>query len=489
MSGAAQPIHAIVVGGGITGLAAAYRLNNRLSILGRPFKVTLLEAGERFGGPIQTLHQGPFLLEAGPDAFLSVKPAALTLIQELGLSHELLETRPDHRHSYIVWNKKLFRIPEGFYMLAPTQLESVLTTRLLSLQGKWRLLREPFVPLRPQEDESLGSFVRRRLGPEVLERLAQPLVAGIYAADPDTLSLRATFPQFLEMEAKGGLLRNMGRLYGKTPQTSGARYSLFVTLKNGLQHWVDRLAERLGPSVLQPQTLVQALACTGEPGHRRWQLHLASGPTLESELLCLAVPAYAAARLLSTVDPALSQRLAGIPYTDSLTAHWGFPASQLAQEPQAAAMKGIGFVIPQSQKHLLGAATFVHHKFSGRAPQDQVLIRGFAGGHSLAAQGAKPDDQLLHTLWNDLRQIVPISGAPSVAMLHRHRQAMPQYRVGHLDLVRQIDEAVGRLDGLALAGSWRWGIGIPDCIDSGQRAAEALINYCCVATGLGTKNA
>jgi oxygen-dependent protoporphyrinogen oxidase len=469
----APPLRVAVVGGGITGLAAAFRLQTRLSILGRPFAVTLLERAERFGGPIQTLRHQGFLLETGPDAFLSAKPRGTGLAQELGLSRELIPMRPEYRRSFIAWANKLYPVPEGFYMLAPTQLESVLFSRLLSWRGKLRLLKEPFIPLRPQEDESLGSFVRRRLGPEVLERLAQPLVAGIYAADPDELSLRATFPQFLDLEKQGGLLRNMKRAFGRMPQASGARYSLFVTLKEGLGTFVDRLAEALGPQAARTQAGVSALLPA--PDKAAWHISLSDGQSLEAEAVCLALAAPALTRLLAGIDAALARPLGAIPYADSLVAHWGLEAAQLP----AKGLDGAGFVVPRAQKRLLGAATLVHHKFAGRVPEGGALIRGFAGGASLAREGMKSDHDLLELLWADLQRWVPVRGRPAFALLHRHQQAMPQYHVGHLARMQELEQQLARWPTLALAGNWRNGIGVPDCIESGERAAESLVNRLC----------
>ena len=235
----------VVIGGGIAGLTATLRLNERLNILGKPYEVHLLEGSSRVGGVIATFKQDDFLLEAGPDSFISEKRRGVGLCQDLGILRDIIETNKEYRRSFIASQGRLLPIPDGFYLMAPAYLPPTLMSPLLSWRGKLRMLKEYGVPLQSNEDESVGSFVRRRLGDEVLTRLAQPLLSGIYSADPDKLSLRATFPQFLDMEKNGGVLRNIAKKAGTgVAESSGARYKLFVTLKNGLQSLVDTLARK-----------------------------------------------------------------------------------------------------------------------------------------------------------------------------------------------------------------------------------------------------
>ncbi len=467
---------AVIIGGGITGLTAAYRLTQRLSILGRPFEVLLLEATDRLGGAIATVPGEGYILEAGPDCFLSEKKRGVGLCEELGLRRDLRPTRSENRRSFILRGKKLYPVPDGFYLIAPSRLYPILMSPLLSLKGKLRLLKEFFIATGTNEDETLGSFVRRRLGPEVLERLAQPLAGGIYAADPDQLSLRATFPQFLEMEKRGSVIRAlMGKDDEPAAQASGARYSLFVTLEKGMQTLTDRLAELIGPAVIRTGTQVTSLAKTAlSEGFQGWRLTLSSGETLEADSVCLAGPAHNAARLLQGPQPALSKRLAEIPYSDSLTVHFAFPASNIKHP-----LNGFGVVVPTTEKRTITACTFVHRKFEGRAPKGIALLRAFTGGKNAQTLWPRSDAEVQEKMLVDLRAILGITGPPLFTYTSRYRASLPQYSVGHVSRVADIDEKLGQIPSLIIAGNWRSGVGIPDCIESGERAAEAMIIHLC----------
>ncbi|HVO32340.1 MAG TPA: protoporphyrinogen oxidase, partial [Elusimicrobiota bacterium] len=377
--------------------------------------------------------------------------------------------------SFIAMRGKLYPVPEGFHLLAPSRLWPILVSPLLSLSGKWRMLQEFRIRPSGLDDETLGSFVRRRLGQEVLDRLAQPLVAGIFGAEPDQLSLRSTFPNFLELEKHGSLIRGMmAKAAAATGKASGARYSLFVTLKNGLQSLSDRLAERLGPSSIRTGIQIQSMTPASWEGVPGWRLQLSNGETLDAEAVCLAVPSFAAARLLQPVDAELASDLSAIPYGDSLTAHFAFPAKAI-RDP----LNGVGLVVPAVEKRVLGACTFVHRKFAGRCPGDVALLRAFAGGSSARALLRHSDHEITDKLLKDLKELLGISAAPIFTTLSRYPSALPHYTLGHGDRVRRIEDRAARLQGLALAGNWQGGVGIPDSIESGEAAASSLIIQIC----------
>ncbi len=464
-------VRVVVVGGGITGLAAAMRLTERLNILGRPFQVEVLEASNRLGGVIGTFRQDGFLLEAGPDSFLSEKRRGLGLCQELGILRDVIETNKEYRQSFIAYKGRLVPVPTGFHLLAPTDPLPLLLSPLLSIKGKLRFLKEYFVPLQPQVDETLASFVRRRLGDEVLTRLAQPLLAGIYSADADKLSLRATFPEFLEMEKTGGVLRSMSQKASKSASAaSGARYNLFVTLRNGMQGLIDTLTQKIGADKIRKGVSVTTI----QQSQSKWHLTLSNNETMEADAVCLALPAPELTRLMRPVDPAISGLLASISYADSFTANFGFPLSAIKNP-----MRGFGFVVPETERLALSACTFAHRKFPGRAPEGHALLRAYAGGKTAAALSERPETEIKGNLLADLRNLLGISGNPIITTLQRYRRALPQYNVGHVDRMKEIDEKMFHWPGLSLAGNWRKGVGIPDCIDSGETAAEALILQLC----------
>lgn len=457
-----------VIGGGITGLSAAYRLHQHAQDPQQPIEVHLFEASSRLGGTVYSNSRDGFLLEEGPDCFLSEKTRAIELCKELGLEKQIIGTREEHRRSFIVKGKKLYPVPEGFYLLAPSKLRPFLSSPLLSWRGKWRVLRESLQPARPKTDESLASFVRRRLGQEALDWLAQPLLAGIYAADPETLSLQATFPGFLEMEEKhGSVLVGMRQRNAATKKASGARYALFSTLQHGMQTLTDRLGAALPPQNVHMNTTVTGIKRHAQGG---WDLHLVKGQTLTMDAVCLALPAYSSGALLYTEDPGFGELLKTIPYAGSATLNFAFKASAV-EHP----MEGFGFVSPILEKHTALACTFVHRKFAGRVPRGHVLLRAFAGG-ALQPEVLKWDDkELAKRVLADLKMILGITEAPLFATLQRWPRTMPQYTVGHTQRILHIEEMLLGFPGLALAGNWLRGVGIPDCIESGERAAEALL--------------
>jgi oxygen-dependent protoporphyrinogen oxidase len=482
----------IIIGGGITGLAAANRLLELRAQSDEPLHLTILEAGPRLGGIIHTEERDGFLIERGPDSFISEKPEALELANRLGLASNLIETNEKHRRSFIVRNGKLRPVPEGFHLLAPSRLWPFLTSDILSLKGKVRLAGEVFVPRAAEGngvvDESLASFVRRRLGHEALERVAQPMIGGIYTADPEKLSLRATMPRFLEMERKhGSLVRALAGARqasaGENTGTSGARYSLFLSFDRGMQVLVDRLAWRIADCgmrnadsasridvAIRLNSAVKSVEMDHAQAAPNWQVRTDSGEMLSADAVCLALPAHTCARLLRNVDSELATNLEAITYASTATINLAYKRADIPHS-----LDGFGFVVPFIEKRSLLACTFSSVKFAGRAPQDHVLLRAFVGGALQPEMFALDDGEMIRRVGVDLRALLGIAKPPLFGEVARWPNSMPQYHVGHLDLVAGIQEQAGRLRGLQLAGNSYTGTGIPDCVRSGEQAANSLV--------------
>jgi protoporphyrinogen/coproporphyrinogen III oxidase len=468
-----MPPHIAIVGGGIAGLAAAHRLVELSREHARPVQLTLLEAAPRLGGSIATERVDGFVIEAGPDSFISEKPWALRLCERTGLTPRLVKTRDEHRRTYVVHGGALHALPDGFLLLAPTQLWPLVTSRLFSWPGKLRMGLDLLLPRGPQRtDESLGAFVTRRLGREALERVAQPLVGGIYTADPDDLSLAATMPRFLEMErVSRSLIWAMWSQARRAPAaarpSSGARWSLFVSMDDGMQSLIDALAQRLPEGVIRLGSAVTAVQ-----RDRGWTIRFAAGGSMEADAVILTTPAHQSARFIGAQDPSLSEELRGVPYASSATVSLAYRLDQIPRP-----LDGFGFVVPLVEARSIVACTYSSVKYPGRAPDGHVLLRAFVGGAMQQHLFDQDDAAMAASVRQELRALLGITGEPLLTRIHRHPQAMPQYRVGHLDRMTRIDAAVGQHPGLALAGNAYRGVGIPDCIHSGELAAENIMQW------------
>ena len=468
----------VVVGGGISGLAAAHRLLEKAPLLNQALRLDLLEAGHRLGGVIHTVKEQGFLLEGGPDSFISEKPWAVDLCRRLGLETSLIGTSPRHRRTFIVRGGKLLPVPEGFHLIAPYRFGSFAASPLLSWAGKVRMAADLVLPRRrphsSNHDESLAAFVRRRLGEEALERLAQPLVGGIYTADPEKLGLRATFPQFLEMEERHrSLLLAMwrDRKRQQSPaddHPAGPRYGLFVSLDQGLQLLVDRLRDSIpAPSIHLGCKVVSVRR--PDPA-RRWELELENGPPIRADGICLALPAQRSADLLEDLDPRLAARLRSVVHASTATVNLAYPAADVP-----AAMDGFGFLVPAVEKGAMLACSFSHRKFAGRAPGTAALLRAFVGG-ALHPEMLEGDDQeLIARVRRTLGDLLGITRAPMLSRVDRHPEGIPQYGVGHLDLVDRIESRMLQWPTLQLAGNGLTGIGIPDCVRRAEQCADRLL--------------
>lgn len=453
----------IVIGGGITGLAAAWRLRQDESV-----NVLLLEASGRVGGSIASESRDGFLLERGPDCFISDKPAGMECIRALGLEPELIDIRSEHRRSFIWRAGRLHPVPEGFYLLGPAKLRPFLESSLLGWRAKWRALLEPLMPRGRGDDESLASFVRRRFGPEMLDWFAQPLLGGIYGADPEQLSLQATFPQFLEMEQKyGSVLLGLKKRSALSTQhsalstASGARYSLFRSFRRGMQTLPDELYRRLGTSVVRLNAKAASLSRTSS----EWTVLLATGEKLSADGVVLALPSFASASLIQPFDPTLAEDLADISSAPAATINFAFREKDIPRS-----FSGAGFVVPQREAKTLLGATFVENKFEGRVPKGFLLLRAFVGGVFSHRALGQSDEILVRQTLDELQSMLAFKAAPLFHVLSRYAEGLPQYTLGHVKRVLRIEERALRHKGLALAGNWARGVGIPDCIQSANHA-------------------
>ena len=469
----------VIIGGGISGLAAAHRLLELSKANNSPIHLTVLEASSRLGGIVQTTHRDGFLLERGPDSFISEKPEALELVRRLGIESQLIQTNEQNRRSFIVRKDRLRPVPEGFQLMAPSRFWPFLTTDIFSLTGKLRMSADLLLPRRSangNNDESLASFVRRRLGHEALERMAQPMVGGIYTADPESLSLRATLPRFLDMEQQDrSLILSMWRKARTTKNqtgVSGPRYSLFLSFDEGMQVLVQALEKAVSdPGIeIRMNTKVNSLERPGS-SLSSWRISTEKNEFFEAEAVCLAVPSYISADLLSDVAPQLSPQLRAIGFASTATVNLAYRRADVAHK-----LDGFGFVVPFIEKRNLIACTFSSVKFKGRAPADQVLLRAFVGGALQPEMLQLGDAEIVKRVERDLNELLGVKGKPLFVELARWNNSMPQYAVGHLDRVSQIEKEVNKLNGLALAGNAYSGAGLPDCIRSGEQAAGLLID-------------
>ena len=465
----------VVVGGGISGLATAFHLCELKRAGDLALEITLLEEKSHFGGVIQTRQENGFLLESGPDSFLTEKPQALDLCKRLGIESEIIPTNSQNQYSYIYYHQKLIRIPAGFYLFAPVRLRGLIRTPFLSWRGKLRMACEPLIPRRNDTaDESVGSFIARRFGRETLERVGQPMLSGIYGGDTDRMSLQATMPRFLEMEKQYGSVslamlaeRKQDRRDARK-NASGPRYRLMMSLRQGMGSLVQKLITSMPDVNLNTSSAVSQML----PGEN-WQLLLKDGTSCDADVVCLAVPSWQAAKLLEPFEAEASGQLADISYSSLVTVHIAFRKADMPLS-----FNGFGFVVPSMEGKKILGCTFSSIKFSQRAPGDTVLLRLLLGGVGNESVEGMGDESIEVLVREEIKIILGIQAAPLFVRIFRHPAAIPQYHVGHLKRIEEVDSKLKRFPGLFLTGSAYRGIGVPDCIHQGEETANDLIDYC-----------
>lgn len=443
-----------VVGGGIAGLAAA----RRLEAIVPSASVLLVERDAVLGGKIRTAHVGGFLVEAAPDSFLARKERGVGLCEELGLGDELIGRKPEHHRTFVRLGGRLHPLPEGLTGAIPTNLDALDATELLSPEAKRRFASEREVPaVAGNEDESIGAFVSRRFGREAYEALVEPLLTGIYGGDGDLLSLEATFPQLRVLEVEHGSV-----LGGLSSGPAGGGQP-FLSLRNGM----GSLVERLVASLERTEVLSGRTARGLRRGSEGYELALEGGQALEVDAVVVATPAYATSELLADLDAELAEALAEIPHASSVVVTLGFSRADVTL------LDGYGYVVPRAEGTDVLACTWTSQKWEGRAPDDGVLVRVYAGrfgGHDLTAW---PDDELVGLAREEVL-LLGIEAQPTMTRIDRWTRGMPQYVLGHLERVERIESALAEHPGLGLAGAAYRGVGIPDCIRSGELAAESV---------------
>lgn len=464
-----------VIGAGMTGLSACHFLEEKLA--DTEFSIDCFDAADRTGGVIKTVKKDGFVLDCGPDCFIVDKPAPIRIAEKLGFEQDLVNTRSEYSGTYIYANGRLHLMPEGVMMMVPTKFMPFVTSGLFSWPGKLRMGLDLFIPRRKNnQDESLASFVRRRLGEEALDRLADPLVAGIHGSDPETMSLRATFPRFLEMEEKHRSLiigfihsrRKAAEFRKKLEKSGKPRRTFFVSFKHGMQQLTDGLKSSLKKTVFHTGTPVRSI----EKLPVGFRLVFADGSHRDFDAVVVTTPAYVSAELLPDQLEMAKRALAEIPYSSSATISLAFKEEQFDRRPN-----GYGFVVAASAGLNILAGTFSSNKWPFRAPDGYVLVRTFIGGAKNSHLVDLSDDELVQMALSDLKKVVPFSGEPEFYHLEKMKKSMPQYTLGHIERVDKIFTDIDRIPGLELAGSAFTGVGIGDCIRYGEKAAEKVSSY------------
>lgn len=484
-----------IIGGGITGLAAAYSIKRAIDE-GAEIDYVLLEKETRLGGKVKTTRtEDGFVVEGGPDCFVSTKPWIFELARKLNIEDKLICSNDELKKTYVLVNGKLRELPDGLMMMVPTKIMPFITTDLFSWPGKIRMAMDWFIPKKKTPgDETLASFVNRRLGREALDRIAEPLVAGIHAGDPDTMSLEATFPNFLEMEQKyGSVIKGMlaamkarpGAGHGAKPgadPTRGGRpvahrpkRTFFMSFKGGMLDIIDELYKALDKEkVLTGTEVAKIEELKGDSAQSTYRLELSDGKVVEADTVIVTSPADVAASLVSDIDKTLSGVLREIPQVSSATVSVAYRRKDLKHD-----LRGFGLVIPSVENRKIMAMTWSSSKWPYRVPDDNeyAVIRAFVGGAKAQERAHMKDDEMKAAVLAEVKDITGIDAEPLNMWIFRWPKGMPQYTMGHLDRLRRVDERVAAHPGLFLAGGSYRGVGMPDCVNSANKAAEEALAH------------
>jgi len=468
----------IIIGGGIAGLAAAVQLKAGAKSHGKSVDVLLLEKNNRIGGKILTEKHNGFLVEGGPDSFLPEKVWSVNLAKHLGLEPEMLASNDEFKGTFIFSKNELHSLPEGVMLMVPTSFWPMAKSHLISWPGKVRMGMEVFVPKRKfVEDESLASFVTRRLGRECLEKIAEPLVAGIHTSNPDNMSVLATFPRFVQMEQKSGSLilgmlsslknRPHATLSGPPPKPGATKMTYFMSFKNGMQTLSQACADYIGKESIRLGAGVKAV----EPKGKGYAVILESGETLDTDHVMIASAAYDAAAMVKGFDETLAAQMNKVEWSSSATVSVAFK-----KEDVKVPLKGFGFIVPRVEGRRVNAATYSSIKWSYRAPDDTIMVRVFVGGgHHEELVHDLDDSGMVKMVLEELDEIVGLKANAHFSKVYRWNKGMPKYTVGHLDRITLLDRMLSTHPGLHLIGCSYKGIGIGDCVHEAQIAAEKIL--------------
>jgi|LADL02.1.fsa_nt_gi oxygen-dependent protoporphyrinogen oxidase len=470
-----QAKNIVIIGGGITGLSAAYYLKKEQKATGIPLSITLIEVGDKLGGKIITEKVDGFTIEGGPDCFLRQKPWAAELAEEMGIGEDLIGTNDDKRKVYVLVNGKLTPLPDGVMLIIPTKIMPFALSPLISLPGKIRMGMDLFIPpFKGGDDESVGDFIRRRLGKEALFKIAEPLMSGIHVSDPEKQSLMATFPRFRIIEQKhGSLIRGMlaqKKAASHQPKPSSKLNSLFISLKNGVEQLINSLENALNDCRIYKSTKVESINPTTE---NKYNVQLSNGESIVADAIIMAIPSFNAAELLQSISPRVAIQLETIPYVSTATISMAFRKQDILKP-----FSGFGFVIPSTENRDISACTWSSIKFDNRAPDDHLLLRCFVGGPGKEAMVELDDEELVRTAHKELSLILDLNADPVFTRVYRWEKANPQYEVGHLERVQEIfSTCLQEIPGIYLTGSAYEGVGIPDCVNQGKKTAAQLLEY------------
>jgi oxygen-dependent protoporphyrinogen oxidase len=452
-----ETVDVVVIGGGVSGLAAAFELRKRKR------SVVVLEREHRPGGIIMTERIGEFLVDAGPDALLVQKPAAVALCNELGLGDRLIPTKLP-RTAFVLRDGELHSLPAASVLGFPTRLKPLFSSTLFGLNAKFRMASELVIPRAPNtSDESIAGFVRRRFGPEAVTYIAEPLLAGIHAGDVERLSMRALFPRLVDAEARAGSVIRAFRREPRPINTDG----VFRSFPNGIEELIDGLMKAV------PKESVRCGAnVTRIDKGDGFTIHVAGRPPIQARAVILAVPAFAAAELVRPLDGVLSAACASIRYLSTATVVFAFPRDAVRHN-----LRGTGFVVPRAEGISITAGAWISSKWPCRAPDGQALLRAFLGGARDPDVLSKTDAELTNAALGDLTKILGIRGLPIMTRVYRWNRSSPQQEVGHGDLMQRVDARLAAHQGLFISAAGFRGVGIPDCIADARKTAGAAAQF------------
>ncbi|MBX9570994.1 MAG: protoporphyrinogen oxidase [Candidatus Obscuribacterales bacterium] len=460
----------VIIGAGITGLSAAFFLKKSLA---DSVKILLLESSDRIGGVIGSIQKDDALMEIGPEAFLSIKPQVMELAKELGIIDRLKRTNPESRGSLIVHSRKMFEIPEGFVLFAPTQIGPCLRTNLFSFFGKLRMGFDLIIPRRKKmHDESVADFVRRRLGKEALDRLAQPLITAIYGGDIERLSSASVVPQMVQLEQlhRSIILGLLGTREQRGIKTVADKdRSLFMSFDKGMSVLIEALSKHLPDDCLY---LNKSISSVVPKGKRQWLVQCSNGESILADAVIICTPGPVASKILAVADSKIAEELDSIKAPLAMTVNLLYHKSSIKDELDA-----FGFIVPEQDKSAIRACTFSSTKFAGRASNNTKLLRVFLSEECRTALWDKPDYEIAKFVTSSLRRYIQITGLPIDFHVARHLNGIPEYNVGHKDRVEQIFLQLNSLPGLYLAGNSYSGIGISECIASAREAVRKVNEY------------
>jgi len=461
----------IIVGGGISGLSTAWLLKSRALSEGLDLDIRLLEREERFGGKIWSIRDSGFICEWGPNGFLDNKPQTLELCARLGASGALLRSNDNARKRFIFSGGKLHRLPEN----GPSFLKS----DLISWGGKLRLAMEPLIPkYSGSGDETLASFGRRRLGEEALQKLIAPMVSGIFAGDPETMSLKSCFPRIAELEAEyGGLIRAMIRLAkkkkkeiaeGKVVSSAAGPGGVLTSFREGIQTLTDIIVHQLGPQVVTSGASVSKIVRHPDGTFRVLSTH----GEMEGDAVIVAAPAYAAVDMLRDTAPGVAELLEGIPYSSMTVVCFGYERTRIPHD-----LNGFGYLIPKEEGLSTLGTLWDSSIFENRAPEGMVLLRSMMGGACFPQYITLSDEEVIRRVRADLEKTMGIRGTPDFVRIFRHERAIPQYVVGHARRLDALADQLSRVPGLFLTGNSYRGIGLNDCVAAAHRAVDEVTSF------------